>query len=301
MWPLVQFERWLHAPAPAQRLAGLRIATGGFVTIYLALHSREFSRLTRRSTSEFEPVGLARLLSEPISDVLLWVGYAALLVTGTCFTVGIAARLAAPLFAFLVLGWTSYHSSWGQVLHFEHLFTIHVLILAMAPSADAWAIGQRRNLVDTPRPHVRYGWPIRLMAIATVLTYALAGIAKLKRAGWAWFETETLATHIGYSSARTQIIGGDNPPLAQIVLDNQWLITPMAGAALAVELGALVALFGKRTRTVWVIAAMGFHTATAATMLVYFGYRGLGIAMLPLFAVEQAPAKFRAILARATG
>ncbi|MEM7093300.1 MAG: HTTM domain-containing protein [Actinomycetota bacterium] len=292
--PLMRVDEWLQAPAPAERLAGLRIAIGGFVTLYLAANVREFARLDNRPVVEFEPIGFARLLDQPIPAPALWIGFAGLMVLGIAFTLGVAYRAVGPAFALGVLAWTSYHSSWGQLLHFEHLFTLHLLILALAPAADAWRIGQSAP----PSADVRYGWPIRLLALATAATYVLSGIAKLRHTGFAWFDPDTLATHIGYSATRMETIGGPTPPLAEVVLDNSWLIGPMAIAALAIELGAPVALVGGRARNVWVVAALGFHAATAATMLVFFGYRGLGIGLLPLFAVERVPDRLRSFSRR---
>ena len=277
-------EGWLHAPAPAERLAGLRIAIGGFVTIYLALNVGEFARLADRSPTQFEPIGAARVLDAPLPAEVLWLMFVVALLLGAAFTAGLWVRLIGPLFAMLVLAWTSYHSSWGQLLHFEHLFTLHLLILSLAPVADTWAV--RTPKVQLP-PSSRYGWPIRLLAITTAVTYVLSGIAKLQLSGTEWFAPETLADHIGYSTIRMQTLGGPTPPLARLVLDNQWLLTPLAAFSLAVELGAPLALVGSRLRNVWVAAALSFHLGTAATMLVFFGYRGLGFAFLPLFAIER--------------
>lgn len=280
-------ERWLHAPAPPERLAALRIAVAGFVTLYLVANAGEFARLADRDTAAFEPVGLANALSGPLSGAATWAFFGVLVFSGVAFTAGIAARVIGPIFAVLVLGWTSYHSSFGQLLHFEHLFTLHLLILAMAPSADAWAVRRRSTPTPSLEPSVRYGWPIRLLALTTATTYVLSGIAKLRLTGFAWFDPDTLSAHIGYSTTRMETIGGRTPPLARAVLARPWLIAPMAVAALLVELGAPLALVSHRARNVWVGAALAFHAGTAMTMLVFFGYRGLGFAMLPLFAVER--------------
>jgi len=285
---------WLHQPAPPERLAAMRIAVGSFVTLYMAFNVREFDRLAARSSEGFAPIGLARVLDAPLSAAAIWVLFAALVLGGAAFTLGIAARVSGPAFATLVLFWTSYHSSWGQLLHFEHLFTLHVMILALAPTAEAWAPGAP----DSMEPSARFGWPLRLLAIATAVTYVLSGIAKLRNSGWAWFDAETLATHIGYSATRMETIGSRQPPLAGAVLENQWAIPAMAAAALMIELGAPLALTTPRLRNIWVTAAVVFHAATAATMHVFFGYQGLAVAMLPLFAIERVPEYVRDNLAR---
>jgi len=291
---LARFEAWLCAPAPAERLAAIRIAVGAFVTVYMVVNVREFDRLGSRDPSAFDPIGVARVLDTPLSATSMWLLFGALLVSGCAFTVGIAVRVSGPAFAILVLSWTSYHSSWGQLLHFEHLFTIHLLILAFAPTAQAWAPGAKSPVA----PDVRFGWPIRLLAIATATTYVLSGIAKLRLSGMAWFDADTLANHIGYSAVRMETIGARQPPLASAVLQTRWLIPFMAAAALAVELGAPLALVGRKLRNGWMLAALLFHAATAATMQVFFGYRGLAFAMLPLFRLELVPTYFRRIPGR---
>ena len=129
---------------------------------------------------------------------------------------------------------------------------------------------------------------MRLLALATVTTYFLSGVAKLRLTGLAWFDPDTLRTHIAYSASRIELVGGPTPPLAGFVVDRTWLLGPMAVGALAVELLAPLALVWRRVRTVWLAAAVLFHLGTAATMLVFFGYRGLGIGLLPLLPVERA-------------
>ena len=287
-----QVDEWLQPVAPAERLAALRIATGAFVTLYLIANVGEVSRLSRQPAENFEPIGLAGVLDGPVPTAVLWAVFAIVVAAGALTSVGLGYRLAAPIFAAGSLTWASYHSSWGQLLHFEHLFTLHLVILAIAPAADAWALGQGTNGADALVGR-RYGWPIRLMAVVTATTYVLSGLAKLRLSGLAWFDPATLSTHIAYSATRIDVLGGPTPPLARFVVGRDWLIAPMAAAGLAVELGAPLALVGRRLRNLWVVGAIGFHAATAATMLVFFGYRGLGVALLPLFAVERLPTIYR--------
>lgn len=286
-------DEWLQPVAPAERLAALRIAVGAFVTVYLILNVGEVARLARQPIEQFEPIGLARLFGGPLPALVLWLGFAVVVAAGLLTTAGIGHRLAAPTFAVGILTWTTYHSSWGQLLHFEHLFTLHVVILAFSPAADVWALRRPANRRTGTLVGRRYGWPIRLMAIVTATTYVLSGLAKLRLSGTSWFDPATLTTHIAYSAARIDVLGGPTPPLARFVVGRDWLIVIMATAGLAVELGAPLALVGRRLRNLWVVGAIGFHLATAATMFVFFGYRGLGVALLPLFAVERLPALYR--------
>ena len=183
-----RFDDWLLGPAPPERLGALRIATGAFVVVYVVANVGEFARLAGRPSAPFEPVGVATMLSGPLAAGALWLLFAALIVTGLAFVAGVWFRVVGVVFAALVLFWSSYHSSWGQMLHFEHLFTLHVMVLAFSPAAAAWSVDSRRNEQAPERLATRYGWPIRIMAIIPALTYAIAAITKLRRSGLSWLD-----------------------------------------------------------------------------------------------------------------
>lgn len=295
-----RFDGWLFASAPATRLAVLRVAVGGFVLIYILANVTEFSRLARRPSAPFEPVGVASLLSEPVGAPVVWLLFSLLIVTGGAFVAGAWFRISGPAFAVLTLVWASYHSSWGQMLHFEHLFTLHLLVLGLSPAAVAWSIdATRQSAAVSSASGTRFGWPIRLMAIITALTYVIAGIAKLRRSGLDWIDGSTLGNHVAYSATRIDLLGGFDPPLASAVVGRSWLLVPLAVGALMIELGAPVALVNDRLRNLWVAAAIMFHIGTAATMMVWFPYQGLGLAMLALFRVEalrRLPVRLRRTL-----
>ncbi len=280
-------DRWLLAAAPPQRLAVLRIAVGVYGLVNLIVSVGEFARLAERPAGEFEPVGIAGLLDAPASPVVLWSLFAASLVSGVGFTIGARFRLSGPLFALCTLIWASYHASWGQMLHFEHLLVLFALIIGVSPAADALSIDRRRRREPETSDHVRYGWPVRLLAIVTVVTYVLAGVAKLRIGGVAWVDGSTLANHIAYSATRQDLLGEPRPPLASLVVRQDWLIQPMALAGLGVELLAPLALLGGWCRRLWVPAAIVFHLGTLTTMFVFFPFNGLGFALLPLYRAER--------------
>mgnify|MGYP007001774943 CR=1 FL=1 len=76
-------------------------------------------------------------------------------------------------------------------------------------------------------------------------------------------------------------------PLRPFV-EQAWLLPPMAGASVAVELAAPVALLGGRLRTVWVVSAWLMHAAIAALMLVGFPYPLFLVAFALFFELERA-------------
>ncbi len=279
-------DRWLLCWAPPERLALLRLAVGGYALVNVFISIGEFVRLASRPARQFEPVGLAVLLEGPVSPLVLWSLFAVSVIGGTAFVAGAFFRLSGPVFAMASLAWATYHASWGQMLHFEHLVTLHLLLLGFSPAADALSIDARRAGSANREPEVRYGWPIRLLAIVTVVTYALAGVAKLRASGWTWVEGTTLANHIGYSATRLDLLGEPRPPLSTAVVRQGWLLQPMAVSSLAVELLAPLALFGGWFRRIWVPCVLLFHLGTLTTMFVFFSYNGLGFALLPLYRLE---------------
>ncbi len=288
-----RLDRWLQSPAPPERLAMLRLAIGGYALVNLFISIGEFARLAERPASQFEPVGLAGLLVDPVSSSVLWTLFVVSAISGTAFVAGAFFRVAGPVFALCTLAWATYHASWGQMLHFEHLVTLHVLVLGFSPAADSSSIdarrdrhGQRNGSASSPR----HGWPVRLMAIITVVTYTLAAVAKLRASGWAWVDGTTLANHIGYSATRLDLLGEPRPPLSTFVVRHDWMLGPMALGGLLVELLAPLALLGGWFRRVWVPSVLLFHLGTLTTMFVFFSYNGLGFALLPLYPVERVVA-----------
>jgi hypothetical protein len=279
-------DGWLAAPAPADRLAVLRVLTSLFATGYLVVRLPAYEALTDAPSVRFEPVGVLAWLDSPLSAPVWMALVAAALVAGAASVAGAWFRVSGPAFAALLLIVTTYRSSWGQLLWFEALVVLHILIIGVAPSADDVAVDARRAR-PAPRPGGDYGFPIRLAAIVTVATYVLAGIAKLRLAGTDWMAGDTLRNHIAYSAARLELLGASPSPLAGPVMAHAALLAPMAVATVVIELAAPVALLGGWIRSLWVAAAWAMHAAIAAMMFVVFPYPLMLVAFAPLFPVER--------------
>ena len=270
---LRRVDHWLLSTAPPERLAILRLAIGAYALVTVLVNVGEFARLGSRSARQFEPVGLAGFLDGPVSPVVLWSLFGVLMMSGAAFIAGAWCRLAGPIFALCTLAWATYHASWGQMLHFEHLVTLHLLLLGFSPAAEALSFDARNRTSARLGSSVRFGWPIRLMAIVTATTYVLAAIAKIRASGWAWIDGVTLSNHIAYSATRLDLLGGPRPPLATFVIGQEWLIRPAA-------------LLGGWFRRLWVPTVLLFHLGILTTMFVFFSYNGLGFALLPLYRLE---------------
>ena len=278
-----RLAQWFFAAAPARHLALVRVGVGGYALVWLAFTSGELLALGDLDPVRFEPVGVMRTLGiEPLGRWgigAVWGGTvlaAAMAVSGRWF------RVSGPVFALGLLFLTTYQNSWGKLLHTENLLVLHALVLAVSAAGDAGdgaAFGAR----DQARPDsFRYGWPIRTMALATVLAYVAAGVSKLRYGGLGWVTAENLQSWVAFDLVRKELFG--DPYLAAVVdaLDHAWPFTAAAILTVAIELAAPLALLGRRSASVWIAAAWVMHASVLVVMAVGFPYQLTGVAFLPV-------------------
>ncbi len=280
--------------APAERLAAFRILLALFVVGYLAIRLPVFTDLGDRSATRFEPVGVFRLIGSPlvgsVNDGVLLAG----ILLGVAFGIGWRFRLVGPAFAIVLLVLTSHRSSWGQLLHFENLMVLHVAVIGLSPAADAWSLDARRRAgvrsaagaVHGPEAD-RYGFPLLLASVIVVVTYVIAGVAKLRYGCIEWVAGDTLRNHVAYSVTRLELLGGWASPAASVVVDVPWALPPMAATSVVIELAAPVALLSGRWRNGWVAAAWLMHAGIYVLMLVGFPSPLFLIAFAPMFPLEE--------------
>lgn len=266
---------WWFAPAPAERLAALRIAVGAYALLYTL---SRFRALNTAYPGSFEAVGVVRAMVPSSVELALVLATVLLL---ALFTLGVEYWLTAPLAAIAVLWTLTYRNAWGQVFHVENLLVLHLIALAAAPAADAWALSRRRVRSGS------YGWAIKLLVALTVATYVLAGIAKLRLSGGAWLDGEQLRNQIAIENGRKLLLGESPAWLALPLLSHPSLFTPPSIAALAVELGAPIALLGGRIGRAWALTAWLFHVGVLALMHIGFPYPLVGVAFLPWFQPDR--------------
>lgn len=279
-------DQWFFEPAPALRLACFRVLTGAFAVAYVLVRLPVFLTLgDGAERHDFDPVGVLWWLQRPLAPGVVQALVVATLILGLGFTIGVAFRLVGPLFAGALLVITTYHSSGGQLLWFENLLVLHVLIVGMARSADTLSLVTRG--ATAPADDVRYGWPMRLAAVTMVLTYMLAGIAKLRIGGIRWMSGDSLRNHVAYSAARLRLLGGNPSPLAGLLVEHAWIFSPLAVLTIVVELGAPIALLTWRAGWIWVCVTWTMHVAILATMYVVFPYPLSLVAFAPLFELES--------------
>ncbi len=267
-------DGFFYAPATATRLAYLRVLVGAYSLAYLTVWSPSFVSVTRHAPDDFRPVGALSWLSEPIPPSLYLGLFALTLLAGVLATAGLRYRWVGPLYAALVLFVTTYRSSWGMLFHTDNLMTLHLAVLACAPAADAVSLDARSRARATTETeaHGRYGWAVRAIALVTVATYVVAGCAKLRAAGFGWASGHVLATQVAFDNVRKIELGSFHSPLGVFMVAQPALFAPLASFALALELGAPVALLGHRIGRAWAAAAWAFHLGVALTMAIVFAY-----------------------------
>ncbi len=275
---------WWFAPAPAERLAALRILIGGYALAYVLVRLPELVGVARYGRAQFHPIGITRVLDAPLPPAAVLAIAIATCVLLAAFVAGVAFRALGPLAA-LALAWTlTYRNAWGQIFHTENLLVLHVVALALSPAADVWAASRRR----APAP-AGYGWPIKLLAALTAATYVIAGLAKLRIAGFDWLDGELLRNQIAVDNLRKALLGDHVAPLAHLVLDHPSPLVVFSAGTLVIELGAPFALLGRRLGYVWAAVAWGFHAGVVLLMNIWFPYPLAGAAFLPLLPAEKVP------------
>ncbi|MFK8023161.1 MAG: HTTM domain-containing protein [Ilumatobacter sp.] len=293
--------RIVDQSAPAERLAAFRIAVGVFVVVYLVGRSPVFLGLADRRAVDFDPVGLLSAMGEPPPTVLVPVAVALTVASAAAATIGWRHRITGVAAALGVLFLTTLRSSWGQLLHFENLMALQLIIVALSPSADAWSLDARAGRTRPDLAGVRYGWPLGLASLVMVVTYVIAGLAKLRYGGIEWIAGDTLRNHVAYSAARLDLIGGNAPILAEFIVRRAWVLPLFAFVAVAVELSAPVVFVGARSRNVWVAAAWLMHVGILVSMSVGFPSPLFGVAFAPLFPLEKLVVRGRGSLRRWVG
>lgn len=276
---------WWFAPLPAERLAALRVLVGLFALAYLSSRLGQLLALPGLPRGSWRPVGAVELLTStpwprPVVTALVLATWA----LAVAFVLGLAHRWLAPVFALLLLLVLTYRNSWGMVFHTENLLVLHALVLAIVPAADAWSIDARGRAAPA---HERYGWPLRALAVITIIAYVLAGVAKLRLGGWAWTDGDALREQIAIDNLRKHLMGAPMSPIAATFLEHTWLMHAMAIGTMIVELGAPIALVHRRVALAWSVAAWGFHVGVVALMAIVFPYQLIGLAYAPLLRCER--------------
>ena len=275
-----------------RRLGLIRVLVAGYATGWTAARAPHLLDHLDFDTRRFDPVGVLAPLTGPPAGIAVIAAVVATIAFGTAATLGWRYRLTGPALAMFFLAVTTYRNSWGQIFHTENLVALHLAVLAIAPADRHWTLSPRRRPGPGHRPAARRDgdggrWAVRALAVATVAGYVVAGVAKLRNGGAAWLDGEVLVNQVAFDNARKDVLGDVMSPLAGFFVENRWLARPAVWASMAVELGAPLALLGRRAAAAWSLAAWGFHLAILVLMAIVFPYHLLGLALVPLLPLEE--------------
>jgi hypothetical protein len=288
---LSAFDRYWFPAMPAARLATVRILVVAYAIAYLLFGFDAVTDVGRFGADHFAPAGLAKVLTRPLPPGLVVALAVGTVLLGVPVLLGARYRLFAPLFALSFLWVTSYRNSWGMLFHTENLLALHLLMLSAAPAADAFSFDARgrREQPDAGE----YGWPLRAMTWVTVVCYVLAGLAKLKLAGSVWLGGDLLRAQVAWDNLRKLELGSNYSALGAWLVRHPAPFVGLAWLTCLLELGAPLALLGRRFAAVWVVAAWSFHVGVLVLMAIPFFYQLTFVAYAAFFPVEHVAAFVR--------
>jgi hypothetical protein len=293
------FERLWFEPMTPITLAVCRIITGIYAFDYLTTWRRALLRSAGGAPEVFHPIGVARILDQPI-PVELYDGLFSLCVfLSSLFTAGVLHRILAPIFAVALLFVLSYSNSWAMVFHTENMVVVHVLILAIAPSAAALSIDASYTREDPkltrfglarhePEADMKFRWPVRVLQLGATLPYVVAGVAKVDgAAGWTWAMGTNLRDQITMNGLYYEVLMDGAEPITFQVYGWDGAFMFAATMTLVLELGAPLALLHRWAGYVFVAGIMSMHWSILILMGIPFPYQLYGCAFACFFVWDR--------------
>ncbi len=241
---------------------------GAVLVVYLVVRAPAVTDVGDQAF--FDGVGAFWWASMPLEIPALRILWGTAVVSIAALAWGLAPRVTGPVAAIAGLLILSHRSSLGQILWFDTVPALHLLVIAVTASLLA---------VDAERIA---GWGLRLGALVTVATYAVSGVTKLRVSGIDWVDAPALDRHIAFSAARAESLGGRPSPLVDWLPNLGVSSTLLAVVVLALELAAPLALVGRRSAVIWSVLIWLMHATIAATMFVVFHWPLTGAALVPV-------------------
>jgi hypothetical protein len=270
----------------AERLRWIRRLVALWSLTWVVVRAPFLLDLADLPAHRWHPLGVLAPIDRPPSSAVAGLAIAATAILAVLVLLDRGPRqMVLPAWSVGVLLTTTWASSWGHLFHTEHLLAVHALILGVA------ALPRR---VDP-------GFVVQAMAVATVTTYVVAGVAKLRGSGGEWLSGDVLREQVAFDNLRKAVIGSGTSPLGTRLVDTRWLWRPLALGSLIVELGAPIALVNRRWALVWVAAAWLFHLGVVLLMAIAFPYPLSLVAYAPLLPLEHVAAWGRARRRRPAG
>jgi hypothetical protein len=188
-------------------------------------------------------------------------------------------RLSCLVSALLLYHFAPYEALlWTDSPYFRGLDLpiIGLVILSVAPCADAWAVGARGR--PHPLASPEYRWPLVLLQLLVASPYFFAGYGKLYHTGIRWASWENIRNHL---LAFTQ----DDffrvyTRLGSWVAAHPLLCGVIGAGTMLFELSFILSVFFPRLRRFYLPVALAFHAGILLSMNIYWLYWPL-LAVLP--------------------
>jgi len=300
---------------PPERLSIFRIIVGLYCLYYNFNKYNYFKSFGIKLDYLYDPVGVLTLFNNPPETLIINIILIAALISNIFFILGFLFRISGPVFSILLLFVISYSNSWSMIYHSHNIVVIHCLVLGFTRSADTFSLDRIisrhypykkltsllcRNVADSNKAW-QYGWPIMLINSLTVITYFLAGIAKVMGPlGIYWALGESVRSHVAVDAIRKEFISTGAEPLAFFLYNKIYIFTAMGIGTLILEIGAPLALINRRIGKIWSILTFSLHWGIYFIMGINFRYQLVGIVFLPFFELEKIPLMLKNFFAKQT-
>lgn len=266
-------RRWWLEPVPVGRVAAMRALVYLFIPLDVLVFTPWVADHADIPPELYQPLIVGELLPLPVPTrgfvlVLQWLVIATALAAAT----GRAPRLLGAAAFGCYFEWMIVAMSYGKVDHDRFAFLV---ALAVLPTVG------RARFADRTLSEAA-GWALRSVQVAAVLTYFLAGWAKLRFGGLDWVTGATLARAIlrrGTAFSEWLLAHPDLLVAGQVAMIGLELLSPL-----------LLLARSDRARIAAVAGLLGFHLAVFAGITIIFLPHVVALAaFLPLERAGEVP------------
>ncbi len=228
--------------------------------------------------SQFQPVGLLRILPDSFYDVLLT--SAGLRTLDLVLIAGLAAcalgvrpwRLVAiPTVLLLTLQQGIPRGLFDYMNHNELSALYATYVFAMFPATGFSVFGSARTKAESSADDVTSRFLMVLATSVFVVPYSLIALRRLGWSDWSIWSSDLLPSYIAQYSFGDSWYGVG--AVGQTVLGSPWILRALTISfpiVTVLELLAPLCLLHRRFRYVWVVVVAGFHISTLLLMDIFF-------------------------------
>lgn len=261
-------------PSSAFALGVARVVVHG--TFLTSVLITSFSALGRLPVTILRPAGVMKFLPWSFYDRLLTpsgmvVLEVTMIVSLALSTAGLFTVVSAKTSFVLVLFYQGLVRSFGHFNHDEMLAVYCLAVLAFTPCGDEFSLDRRWSRKTKVRPAFAYAYPILLLQLLMAWVYFSAALIKLRAAGLAYLNPDSLPSLAIYHSLDNL---HDSAFRLAFWLPQVRAYTPFVMAAVLLwELTFPLAVFFPRLR--WFILGAGvvFHLSTLFFMNIFFPHQ----------------------------